>query len=167
MMVATTVSFASNHFVFGGLRAGERRYIDVGEFAADRLPADAALFAVQHSGSLRFYAGRLTLRFDSVRREWAARVPAAVERAGYHPYLIVDDFEIPQVRRQFGFEADTPLPWPILARIRELGGVTIFDMATAPASQSPIALEPVSRHVCAARPRAALTFAGTRPNASR
>ena len=154
VMIATTVSYASARQVFGVLRAGERRYVDIGEFAADRLPSNAALFAVQHSGSLRFYSGRLTLRFDSVRKEWAADVPAAVERAGYHPFLIVDDFEIPQVRRQFGLEADTPLPWPILARMRELGGITIFDMATTPASSSPIALEPGRRYGCAPRGRA-------------
>lgn len=151
LMMLTTVSFADDKLVFGKLRAGERRYIDIGEFAGDHLPSNAALFAVQHSGSLRFYSGRLTLRFDWVNKDWAARVPDAIERAGYHPYLIVDDWEIPQVRRQFGFEPDAPLPWPILAHMRELGGMTVFDMATKPGSQSPIALEPGTRHLCGAR----------------
>ena len=40
-----------------------------------------------------------------------------VERAGYHPYLVIDDFEIPQVRQVFGLAADAPLPWPIRARM--------------------------------------------------
>src|SRR5262249_7481169 len=132
----------------------ERRYVDVGAFAADHLPANAALFAVQHSGSLRFYSGRLTLRFDYVSQEWAAGVPAAVEHAGEHPVLIVDDFEIPQVRRQFGFAPDSRLPWPIVARMRELGGVTVFDMATSPKLESPIALESVSLQRCGPRVRA-------------
>jgi hypothetical protein len=149
-MVSATVSFATQKLVFGGLRGGERRYIDIGEFAADQLPANAALFSVQHSGSLRFYSGRLTLRFDWVQPAWAARVPGEVERAGYHPYLIVDDWEIPQVRRQFGFQPDAPLPWPILARIRDYG-LTVFDMASHPAPATPIALEPGSRRWCAPR----------------
>jgi hypothetical protein len=80
-------------------------------------------------------------------------VPAAVEADGYHPYLVVDDFEIPQVRSQFGLAADAPLPWPIVARMRELGGLTVFDMATAPAPATPIALEPGSGHRCAPRSR--------------
>jgi hypothetical protein len=151
LMVTATLSFAAGKYVFGGLRDGERRYIDIGEFAADHLPGNAALFSVQHSGSLRFYSGRLTLRFDWVQKEWAAGVPAVVERAGYHPYLIVDDWEIPQVRMQFGFPENAPLPWPIVARMRELGGLTVFDMATSPQPQSPIALEPGSRHWCAPR----------------
>lgn len=153
LMVAATISFAAGKDVFGGLRAGERRYVDVGEFAADHLPANAALFAVQHSGSLRFYSGRITLRFDWVQKEWAPGVVPAVEHAGYHPYLIADDFEIPQVRKQFGFADNAPLPWPIVARMRELGGLTVFDMATAPDRVSPTALEPGSQHWCAARSR--------------
>jgi hypothetical protein len=35
-----------------------------GRVAADHLPANAALFAFQHGGSVRFYSGRITLRFD-------------------------------------------------------------------------------------------------------
>lgn len=151
LMATATLSFAAQKLVFGGLRDGERRYIDIGEFAAEHLPANAALFAVQHSGSLRFHSGRLTLRFDWVRKEWAAGVPAAVERSGYHPYLIVDDWEIPQVRSEFGMAPDSLLPWPIVTHMRELGGVTVFDMATSPQPQSPIALEPGSRHRCARR----------------
>lgn len=153
LMTVATLTFASEKLVFGGLRAGERRYIDVAEFASDHLPKNAALFATQHSGSLRFYSGRITLRFDWVQKEWAAAVPAAIERAGYHPYLIVDDWEIPQVRFQFGFPPESTLPWPIVAHMRELGGLTVFDMATSPARVSPIAMEPGSRHWCAPRAR--------------
>ena len=154
LMAATTLSFAAAAGVFGGVRDSERRYVDIGEFAGEHLPTNAALFAVQHGGSLRFYTGRLTLRFDSIHKERAAGVASAIERAGFHPYLIVDDFEIPQVRTVFGFEANAPLPWPIVARMRELGGVTIFDMATASGPIVPIALEPAKHHWCAARSRA-------------
>ncbi len=153
LMVATTVSFAAGKGVFGALRAGERRYIDIGEFAGDQLPANAILFSTQHSGSLRFYSGRLTLRFDWVQKEWAAGVVPAIERAGYHPYLIVDDWEIPQVRFQFGLPETSALPWPIVARMRELGGLSVFDMASTPGSISPVALEPASQHWCAPRRR--------------
>jgi hypothetical protein len=151
VMMATTISFAADHGCFGRMRASERRYVDVGEFAGEHLPTNAILFSTQHSGSLRFYSGRLTLRFDWVQPEWASGVTAAVERAGYHPYLIVDDWEIEQVRKQFGFAPGAPLPWPIVARMRELGGLTVFDMATSPGDVSPVALEPGSRHWCAPR----------------
>jgi len=156
LMMAATISFAADKGVFGDLRATERRYVDIGEFVAAHLPQNAALFAVQHSGSLRFYSGRITLRYDWVQPAWAAAVPAAVEREGRHPFLVVDDFEIPQVRKQFGFPAESALPWPIVARMRELGGMTVFDMATHPEPGSPIALEPGSLHWCAPRARPAI-----------
>jgi hypothetical protein len=153
-MTATTVSFAAGRGVFGEVRAGESRYVTVGEFAADRLPATAAIFAVQHGGSLRFYSGRPTLRFDWVRPEWAPRVVAAVQDAGYHPYVVVDDWEIPQLRQQFGIAADAPLPWPIVARMRDLGGVTIFDLAANAVPPGPTSLEFEARAPCDVRPRA-------------
>jgi hypothetical protein len=153
LTVTTTVSFAVGRGVFGGLRAVERRYVDVGEFAGDRLPSNTILFAVQHSGSLRFYSGHLTLRFDWVQKEWAAGVSDGIERLGYHPYLIADDFEISQVRSQFGLAEEAPLPWPIVARMRDLGGVTVYDMATRPEAAQPIALEPGSGRWCPPRRR--------------
>jgi hypothetical protein len=153
LTVTTTVSFAVGRGVFGGLRAVERRYVDVGEFAGDRLPSNTILFAVQHSGSLRFYSGHLTLRFDWVQKEWAAGVSDGIERLGYHPYLIADDFEISQVRSQFGLAEESPLPWPIVARMRDLGGVTVYDMATRPEAAQPIALEPGSGRWCPPRRR--------------
>ena len=87
--ILATLGYASRQLVFGGLRAGERRYIVAGEFAADHLPANAAIFAMQHSGSLRFYSGRLTLRYDWVQPESAAGTPETIERAGYHPLSLI------------------------------------------------------------------------------
>jgi hypothetical protein len=131
MLVGAALSFAWSQGVFGRLRASERRYIDIGEFVGRTLPANAAILSGQHSGSLRFYGGRMTLRFDFMDRDWAARAPAEIERAGLHPYLMLDDFELPQFRWQFGLPADTALSWPIVARMRDLGGMTIWDLATA------------------------------------
>jgi hypothetical protein len=153
LTVVSTISYASGKAIFGGLREGERRYMDIAEFAAEHLPPSAAIFSMQHSGSLRFYSGRLTLRYDWVQPEWASMVPAAVEHAGYHPYLIVDDWELPQVRVQFGLPQTGALPWPIVARRSKIGGITVFDMATSPAHVDTLVLEPGSRHWCAARAR--------------
>jgi hypothetical protein len=152
LMTMRTVSFAANAGVFGRLQAGERRYADIGDFAATALPPNAALFSMQHSGSLRFYTGRLSLRYDQVPKERAREVIAAIERAGYHPYLIIDEWETPYVRTQFGLP-DGPLRWPIRARMRELGGLAVYDLATSPGADSPVALEPTSHRWCDARHR--------------
>jgi len=150
LFLAARISFAEDNGSFGSMREGERRYIDVGEFVERHLPENAALFSMQHSGSLRFYSGRLTLRYDWLRKEWARDVPAAVEHAGYHPFLVIDDWETTGVRQHWGLPEGQPLPWPMRARMRELGGVTVFDLATSPEPVSPIALEPGTAHWCSA-----------------
>jgi len=147
-LVTATVSFASRASVFGGLRDGERHYIEVGEFVRRALPDNAAIFAVQHSGSLRFYGGRLTLRFDWIDREWASRATQDVERIGLHPYLVVDDFELPQVHSQFGLIPSLPLAYPVVARMRDLAGTTVFDLGSHVTMSPPIALEPGGARRC-------------------
>jgi hypothetical protein len=150
LFLSVRFSFAKDSGALGGVRTGERRYVEVGEFVVRNLPENAAIFSMQHSGSLRFYSGRLTLRYDSVQKEWAKGVPAAVERAGYHPFLIIDDWETPQFREHWGLAPTDPLPWPVIAHMRESGGLTVFDLATTPGSITPAALVPGNSRRCSA-----------------
>jgi len=137
-----TLGYAIGERVFGPLKQSDHRYADVGEFIGRTLPDNAAVFTMQHSGTVRFYGGRLTLRYDFLDPDWTARAPAELERLGLHPYLAIDDWEVPYVQKQFRFPADRPLPWPQVARMREFGGVTVYDLATTGATESPVALEP-------------------------
>lgn len=150
---ASCLSFAEREGTFGRVRDNERRYAVVGSFAAS-LPDDAALIAVQHSGSVRFYTGRLTVRFDALESPRSQELVPALERLGRRPFLIVDDAETASVRMHFGIPADAPLPWRIRARMRELGGVTVYDMSTSPSSDAPVALEPIGSGWCDAQRRA-------------
>ena len=59
--------------MFGPLKAGERRYADVGTYIHQALPPNAVVFSVQHSGSVRYYSGRMTIRWDLIDRDWTAR----------------------------------------------------------------------------------------------
>lgn len=153
MFAASTLSFAARAGVFGRVQDSERRYATTGSFAAT-LPDNAALIAVQHSGSLKFHTGRLTVRFDVLEYPRSPELVAALERAGHHPFLIVDDAELPDVRRRFGVPADEPLPWPIRARMRELGGVTVYDLGSTTLAGGPVALEPRYRGRCEVQSRA-------------
>jgi hypothetical protein len=135
-----TVGYAAAHDVFE-MKRGEYRYAEVGDFINRALPENAVVFAVQHSGSIRFYGGRLTLRFDHLGDQ-GERARVELEGLGLHPYLAIDDFEIPQVYGEFGLPADRPLPWPVTARMRESGGVTIYDLATHAHVTSPVSIEP-------------------------
>lgn len=155
LLATSGLSFASREGIFGRVRDSERRYAQLGTFAAANLPRNAALLAVQHSGSLRYYSGRLTVRFDALEYPRSLELAPALERTGRHPYLVIDDAEGASVRTRFGIPADAPLPWPIRARMRELGGVTVYDMAMSPSSGTPVALEPERAGWCELPGRAA------------
>jgi len=141
LLVAVTYTsrFIRDQVSFDSLRDGERRYADVGEFVRSTLPPNAVVLSVQQSGSVRFYSGRLTVRWDLIDRDWTPRAAAELERLGLHPYMVLEDFETAQMRSWFAL-ADAPLPWPLVARMREQG-VSVYDLASAAPPASPVSLE--------------------------
>lgn len=144
--IAWDVTFCRDRGIYL-LGDSERRYIDAGQFAARELPSNAVVLTMQHSGTVRFYGGKLSIRYDFLDKERARQVPADLERLGYHPFLLIDDWETPYVNRQFGFPAESSLPWPVLGRMREFGGVTVFDLA-ASASPRPVTITPGALPLC-------------------
>lgn len=141
-LIAYTTRFNIGFGMFGPMTGGERRYADVGDYLRRALPADAVVLTVQHSGSVRYYAGRMTIRWDLIDRDWTARAAAEFERLGLHPYMVVEDWEVPQMRDWFGLVPDAPVPWPLVARMQQHGGVSVFDLSSrAPAGIIPAALE--------------------------
>lgn len=142
LMVKHATGYALGQGVFGPLQNSERRYADVGDFVNRTLPDNAVVFAMQHSGTVRFYGGRLTLRYDFLNPARDPDAPAALERLGFHPYLVIDDWEAPDVQKRFKLSGDLSLPWPFVARMRENGGVTIYDLATTRPNITPVALSP-------------------------
>lgn len=138
LLLAYTSHFIQERSIFGGLREAERRYAEVGTYIHHALPANAVIFSVQHSGSVRFYGGRLTIRWDLIDREWTGRAAAEVERLGLHPYMVIEDWETTQMRDWFGFAPEGPLPWPLVARLREPVGVSVLDLSSRPSGAMPV-----------------------------
>jgi hypothetical protein len=151
-LILMTTRFNYGQGMFGSLKAGERRYADIGTYLRDALPANAIVLSVQHSGSVRYYGGRMTVRWDLIPRDWTPRTPVELERLGMHPYMVIEDWEMPQMRAWFGLAPDAPSPWPLVARMREPVGVSVLDMASQPAAQIvPAALAPGGAPLCAAQ----------------
>jgi hypothetical protein len=109
------------------MRASEHRYIDVARYVDEVLPKNGAIIAMQHSGSLRFYAGRLTIRWDWLNKSTFPGAPRAIRRGGFHPYAVLEDWELPEVRERLGLAKDAPLPWPVIARLASPVGVSVYD----------------------------------------
>ena len=85
----------------------EQRYLEAGTFVARTLPDRAALVTVQHSGSARFYSGRITVRYDFIGPNDLDRVVDDLRRLGYQPYFLLDEAEEAAFRNRFG--AASPL----------------------------------------------------------
>jgi hypothetical protein len=80
----------------------EQRYATVGHVVHDITPEGSVVLAGQQSGSLRYYGGRLTVRWDLLDADWLDRAVEWLASQGAHPYLLVEAWERDQFRARFG-----------------------------------------------------------------
>jgi 4-amino-4-deoxy-L-arabinose transferase-like glycosyltransferase len=79
----------------------ERKYPRVGTFVRDQLPATAFVMAAQHSGSVRYYSRRPTMRWDVLDRAALDRAIGSLRKAGFEPFVVLDAGEDEEFRRKF------------------------------------------------------------------
>src|SRR5262249_27900410 len=84
------------------LRRGEGKYAVVAELARARIDSNPVVFSGQHSGSLRYYGGRMTADFGNFDPLWLDRAVAWFAARGAHPYALLEDWEVDDFRRHFG-----------------------------------------------------------------
>jgi hypothetical protein len=121
------------------LGRSERRYVDVARFIAGHTDPDAVILSVQHSGSLRLYAGRLTLRYDALDPLWLDRAVAHLQSIGRRPYYVLDGGEVEAFRRRFGAaNRSGRLDWLPLATLR--GTIAVYDPIDRGSGASPLAI---------------------------
>ncbi len=110
------------------LRSTESRYEVAGLAARVVLPGPGVFFSMQESGSLRYYSGSPTLRYDEILPEWLDRAIAAVRAAGYHPYIALEAWEEPAFRARFGGKSEFgKLDWTPSAEVRAGEIVRFYD----------------------------------------
>jgi glycosyl transferase family 87 len=100
-LLATELQVARTRGAFE-IRLQERKYPLAGAFVRDKLPATAFILAGQHSGSVRYYANRPTLRWDVLAPGQLDHVVATLRAEGFEPFVVVDGREDEAFRRRFG-----------------------------------------------------------------
>jgi len=84
-----------------GLHGAEEKYPAVGAFVREQLPPAAFVFAMQHSGSIRYYSGCYTLRWDRLDRAALDQTITALRAAGHEPFAALDPDEEIEFRKRF------------------------------------------------------------------
>jgi hypothetical protein len=98
-MTVHTTAFGRSENVFSP--AAEMRFEIVGRYINDHTPPRSAFFTMLHSGSVRHYSGRLTVRYDWIQPDRFEAMVTHLQQRGYATFLLIDDAEENAFRRQF------------------------------------------------------------------
>jgi Dolichyl-phosphate-mannose-protein mannosyltransferase len=138
--------FAVHNGVFE-IAADEWRYVETGAYVASALPQDAVVIAGQHSGSIRHYSGRDTIRYDRMRPDALDAAVAVLAAASRPVYIVLDAQEEPAFRAHFGGQRTVErLGGPPAAALDTRIPVHVFGLPGAPAV--PPAIPHVSGGFC-------------------
>ena len=111
-------------------RPNDRRFALVGEFVRDELPQNVILLSMQHSGSVRYYSSRLSLRWDLLDPEWLEPGLMFLRAKGYRPLLLLEEWEKPLFTRRFAAHTKlAALDWQPVATYSGEIRTDIFDPA--------------------------------------
>jgi hypothetical protein len=99
-------------------------------------PRATVVLAMQHSGSVRYYSGRLTLRYDLLDPEWLDRALGRLEELGFSTYALLEDWEEDLFRKRFSAQQAIRLidAGPLAVRPTPGGELRFFAMK-APAAK--------------------------------
>ena len=124
--------------------AGEATYIEVAKIVESLTSPDDVIIALQHSGSLRYYAGRLTLRWDVVDEQWLDRTIAWLDAHGHHRYFLLEEPEIAMLRAKLGStNLSARLDWTPPVSFRG-GAVKLYDAVRRDVSGTSV-MQPATR----------------------
>jgi hypothetical protein len=113
-----------------GQRFVEGKIADTADHVRAVTPENSVVLASEHSGSIRFYAGRVTLRWDYLPPEWLDRAVAWMAARGVHTYALLDEIERVAARDRFkGQTLAAVLEGPPVFRF---GNKRFFDLGLAP-----------------------------------
>jgi hypothetical protein len=94
------VYYASTHGAFPS-GEGEHRYVSIAKMVEQATDPSAVIFTGQHSGPIRYYAGRTILRYEYLDRAWLDRAVAWLDAQGRRPYFLLEEWEVTEFQARF------------------------------------------------------------------
>jgi hypothetical protein len=106
-----------------GRKRGDQRYARAVAFV-ERLPRDAVIVSLSHSGTISHYTGRDVLRFEALDGSSLDRAVAHLAGLGKPTYFVGDPFEVEMLREQF--RGSTTLDALQSGPLADLGGAVVY-----------------------------------------
>jgi hypothetical protein len=126
------VRFADAQGVFGIARS-EHRNVVIAQMHRQLSEPNSVTIAMIHSGSIRYYGGRMTLNWAHLEGAWLDRALDWLRDRGVHTYLVIEDWELPEFRQRFaGSRVLAALGSPPVATFVDPGTAMIFDLSAPP-----------------------------------
>ena len=98
---AHNLYYASTHGAFPS-GEGDHRYVSIAKMVEQATAPSAVIFAGQHSGAIRYYAGRTIVRFDLLDAGWLDRAVSWLTIQGRKPYFLLEEWEMTAFQERFG-----------------------------------------------------------------
>ncbi len=128
--------FAKDHFAFD-LWKSDRHYVSVAKLVREATGPASVILSMQESGSVRYYGGRVSMRYDQLDPAWLDRAVTWMSAHGAHPYLLADEWELPAIRERFSGQATLKaLDEPAMLTYTGPATVQLFDLAPSRDRQS-------------------------------
>jgi hypothetical protein len=120
-----------------------QRFVDAALYIDAISPEATVVFAMQHSGSVRFYSGRQTLRYDVLDPEWLDRSLDTLQHFGFSAYALLEDWEEQSFRNRFRDQRATKLldAGPLAVRRTGRNELRLFELNKAKTRPNPEPLE--------------------------
>jgi hypothetical protein len=86
---------------FFELAKSDTKFEVAGRIVARAVPVNSVVMTMQHSGTIRYYGGRLTMRYDQLDDNWLDRAVEWFSKQGVGTYAWIEDWEVPEFQRNF------------------------------------------------------------------
>ena len=124
--VSNTVQ-ASRRDVFEQRQAA-RHDAPIGRLVMQHTPPNSVLLTMERSGSMRYYGGRVTLRYDLLDREWLDRAVEWLTARGVRVYAVLDRRQAEEAKARFSTQrAAVAFDRPFL--IYQPAGTAVMDLS--------------------------------------
>jgi dolichyl-phosphate-mannose-protein mannosyltransferase len=122
----------------------------LGQLVRKHTVDNSVVLVWERSGTIRYYSGRTTLRYDFLDGDWLDRAVAWLRERGVHVYAVLDPNHREQCLRRFAGQATlTALDRPVF--VYEPARTALYDLTTPPPPQQSFILydrDPGGRPAC-------------------